>query len=391
MLQQQGAGVADDVEDTAPRLQARVIDRMVRRIVQGDLVELGDFHQIAQRQHALDVDDVGLFVEAELGGEHAAVLWVHAGYHFEPHDRREAAVAQLGLDHGQQIVGVFLVALGVGVARDAEQPAGLERHAGEEQVEVVRHDVFEAHEALAVADAHEARNTGADWHLDATHQRLGVLGMMAGDEQIERQIGDEGEGMRRIERQRRHEREDVLEIAVAQRALFAGVELLVLQELDAVLAQRFGQLERELALLALELAHHGVALGDLFLRRAAVDRPFLHAGGDLLLETADPLHEEFVEIRGRNRQEFHAFQKRIERILRLLQDARVEGQPGELAVQVELGGVEVFDQRRWRCDLGFPMRLAGLGGVAAQRRSAPGNGGFRDRRIGHGTPFCSMT
>ena len=40
---------------------------------------------------------------------------------FEPHDRREAAVAQLGLDQRQQVVGFFLVALGVGVAGDAEK------------------------------------------------------------------------------------------------------------------------------------------------------------------------------------------------------------------------------------------------------------------------------
>ena len=85
---------------------------------------------------------------------------VHPAADLEAHDRREAAVAQLRLDHRQQIVGLFLVALGVGVARDAEQLAGLDLHAGKEQVEVVRHDVFERHEAARLADAHEARDAG---------------------------------------------------------------------------------------------------------------------------------------------------------------------------------------------------------------------------------------
>ena len=118
-----------------------------------------ELHQVAQAEHARRPRTTSaLLVEAELGGEHAAVERRHARADLEADDRREAAVAQLRLDHRQQIVGLLLVALGVGVARDAEQLAGVDLHAGEQQVEVVRHDVLERHEACAVADAQEARD-----------------------------------------------------------------------------------------------------------------------------------------------------------------------------------------------------------------------------------------
>ena len=67
---------------------------------------------------------------------------------FQPHDRREAAIAQLGFDQRQQIVGLFLVALGIGVARDAEELAAVDSDLGKEQVEVVRDHVFERDEAF---------------------------------------------------------------------------------------------------------------------------------------------------------------------------------------------------------------------------------------------------
>ena len=70
----------------------------------------------------------------------------------EPDDRRELALAQLDLDHRQQVVGLLLVALGDRVAGHPEELAGIDLHAREQTVEVVRHHLLQAHEAGAGAD-----------------------------------------------------------------------------------------------------------------------------------------------------------------------------------------------------------------------------------------------
>ena len=65
-------------------------------------------------------------------------------------------------------------------------------------------------------------------------------------------------------------------------------------------------------------------------------RPSGLFGGDALAhlagEAGDADHEELVEIGGRDRQEAHALEQRMVRVLRFLEDAAVELQPGELAV-----------------------------------------------------------
>ena len=100
MGEQDRAGVAQDMEDAALRfgLQARLIDRMMRRIVQRRNVERRKFHQVANLEHAVGFEDVGVLVEAEFGREHPAMRRVHPAQYFEAHDRGEAAVAQFGLD-----------------------------------------------------------------------------------------------------------------------------------------------------------------------------------------------------------------------------------------------------------------------------------------------------
>ena len=77
----------------------------------------------------------------------------------------------------------------------------------------------------------------------------------------------------------------------------------------------------QLALLLLDLAHHGVTFRDLLLRRAPVNRQFMHAGDDLLLEAADALHEEFVEVGRGDREKLEPFEQRISFVFRLCERA----------------------------------------------------------------------
>ena len=97
MHQQDRAGLANHMENVARRRQARVVGRMVRRIVQRGNVDRRQLHQIAQRQHpVVDLEHVVVLVKAKFRREHPAMHGFHAAHGFHPHDRREAAIAQLG-------------------------------------------------------------------------------------------------------------------------------------------------------------------------------------------------------------------------------------------------------------------------------------------------------
>ena len=56
------------------------------------------------------------------------------------------------------------------------------------------------------------------------------------------------------------------------------------------------------------------------------------AGIDHALQAGDAHHVEFVEVRRRDRQKAQALQQRMAQVLRLLQNAAVEGEPGQFAV-----------------------------------------------------------
>jgi hypothetical protein len=134
----------------------------------------------------------------------------------------------------------------------------------------------------------------------------------------------------------------------AQSLLLRRGQVLPRAQRDVVLTQDIEQLEIGGPDVARERAHERHAFVDLLLRRAAVDGQVLDPGADLLLQAADPLHEEFVEVGVDDRQELDALEQRRARVLRLVQNTAVEGKPGELAVQVKLGGAQV-DRRRGGC------------------------------------------
>ena len=94
--------------------------RRVRLVAQLGDVERGDLHQVALAEHALGLEHVGLLVEPELGREPAAQGRLHRPVDLQPDHRSELALAQLDLDHLEQVLGLFLVALGDRVAGDPE-------------------------------------------------------------------------------------------------------------------------------------------------------------------------------------------------------------------------------------------------------------------------------
>jgi hypothetical protein len=112
-------------------------------------------------------------------------------------------------------------------------------------------------------------------------------------------------------------------------------------EADVVRLEFAHQVGKDALLFILHRGEHFAALRDLLARRAAVDGGGVDAGGDLLLEPADAFHEEFIQVVADDGQELDPLQQRRAWVVRLVQDALVEREPGQLAVQVQAGVVEV--------------------------------------------------
>ncbi len=80
--------------------------------------------------------------------------------------------------------------------------------------------------------------------------------------------------------------------------------------------------------------------------RLAVGRADDDVLAHLALEAGDAHHEEFVEVGRRDRQETNALQQRMLGVQRFLENAAIELQPGEFAVDEALGTGEQLFQRR---------------------------------------------
>src|SRR5208282_1674372 len=187
------------------------------------------------------------------------------------------------------------------------------------------------------------------------------------DQQVERQIRDERERMRRIHRLRRHQRENVLVVIVANRLALVGREAGIQTHANAVVLELAENLRTKLALSLLELAHHQVTLRDLLLRRAPVNGQLLHPCDDLLLQAADALHEKLVEVGRGNREKLEPLEQRISFVFRFMQNASIEREPGELAIEEQVGRGQVLVDSRW-------LRLV-------DRRDRAVNNSSRYRRI----------
>ena len=149
MLQEDGAGVADRVEDAALVDEGTVVDGVVGRIAQRRELERRNLEQVPHGEHGLRLEDVLVRVQAQLGREPAPAVGIHAALDLHPDDGRETALAHLGLDHREQIVGDVRLAGEVRVAGDVEGLAGLDVHAREEEVEVARDHLLQRDEPVA--------------------------------------------------------------------------------------------------------------------------------------------------------------------------------------------------------------------------------------------------
>ena len=126
--------------------------------------------------------------------------------------------------------------------------------------------------------------------------------------QAEPAIGEEREWMRRVDGERRQDREDLTDECALQPFAVGLVELIGIDHRDADLTQFQAQRLPAGLLIIHQLADHGVDLGELLRRRQPVGARRLDAHADLRLQPGDADHVELVQIAGRNRQEPDPFQ-----------------------------------------------------------------------------------
>jgi hypothetical protein len=135
---------------------------------------------------------------------------------------------RLSVHAAQEVAGLVLADLDVGVARDAERRRAEDLHSRKEPVEVRLDELLEEHELLRLAGAARHRHEAGERrrHLDARERGALLLLVAELDRERQRQVRDERERMRRVERERREDGEhDALEV---------GRELLAALRLDVV-------------------------------------------------------------------------------------------------------------------------------------------------------------
>ena len=122
-------------------------------------------------------------------------------------------------------MGLFLLNLEVGIAGDPEGVMGDDLHAGEQRVEMGGDHLLERHEPLTVRHHHEPRQDRRD--LDPGEPGHPGPRVAHEDSQVEREVRNVGEGVSRVDRQRRHHGEDPLAELLVQVFPIVVVEAVV--------------------------------------------------------------------------------------------------------------------------------------------------------------------
>ena len=168
----------------ADAAQTRLRGRRPWLFLQVGTVELPQSAQAAEIEQALALIHISR-LQLQLSGEQIQHLGRHPGLDLEPdHPRVTAAAAQLGLDGGEQILGIAVDVVEVAVAGDAERVMCDDVHAGEERLQMKRDHVLERHVPRVLAERNEPRQDGRN--LDAREMLLPPLRVSHGDREVER-------------------------------------------------------------------------------------------------------------------------------------------------------------------------------------------------------------
>ncbi len=200
-----------------------------------------------------------------------------------PHHLAEAPVAQLGLDGGEQVVGI-VGDLEVGVTRNAEAAGADHLHAREEELGVRRDDLLDPDVGLLLAvDGHEAADHLAR-HLDARDHALAALRIAHEGGEAQREAGDVRERPPDTDGERREHGQHLTPEAILHAAPRGRVQGIERHHADAVLGEARQQHVAQLMVGARGLREHLLAHAvDHLVGRATVGTALAHAGIHLIM------------------------------------------------------------------------------------------------------------
>ena len=89
----------------------------------------------------------------------------------------------------------------------------------------MRHHIFKRDVVMAFTEAQKPGYARPDRYLDPIHDRLRFVAVTQRHQQVQREVGDEGERMRRVHRQGRHQWKDVPEEDTARHLLLRVVQI----------------------------------------------------------------------------------------------------------------------------------------------------------------------
>ena len=299
---------------------------------------------------------------------------------------------ELGLERLDEVLGLVLLDHHVLIAREAERVVVEDLHAREEVFEVIRDDVFEGDVPRPVAVARDLDEPGEHRRdLEPGEVLTPRAGVADADREVERQPRDVREGVRRVDRERHQDGEDLgLEVLVGVRLLLVG-QGLPGEDVDAGLGERgLNVVHPRRSVADLEAVGLGGDVGEDLLRRPADVRRDGQAGDDPALEPGDADHEELVQVAREDGEEVRPLEHGQIPVFRQLQHPLVEGEPADLAVQIPVVG-ELRDERLREVEVviirvaepgvehlvfDHPIIIAGTGdervnSAAAARRTVP--------------------
>ena len=266
----------------------------------------------------------------EMLAEEPSQIGRHTGIDREMDDMAAPSPLQRGLEQADEVLRL-LFDLDLAVAQHAEHALRNHDEAGEQPIEKQRDHLLDRQEPDAAAgQPDKAIDRGRD--QDQRLQPLAVTHPVELQRQTEPAIGDKRKRVRRIERQRRQNRKQILHETLFEPGAVARFEISRFDDCDPGLGklgaqrhpghllrfhQRTGTLPDRIQLL-----HRG----------QPVLAQRLDAGEALALEAGNAHHVELIEIARRDRQKAQPLQQGMAHILGLRQNALVERQPGQLAV-----------------------------------------------------------
>src|SRR5205823_7912203 len=271
--------------------------------------------QVTEAEEAPRLEDVSLrqcrtlwyVLRSQLLQQQRLKVRGHAVLDLEPNDFPEPSLEDLLLDRRQEIFRLLDGELEIRIPRYAERVPSQHLHSGKECAEIRADDFLEWNEVhRASGNRYPPRKTFR--HLHAGEVILASLRVADLDGKRERQVRDVGEGMPRVDGERRQHREHLRLEVLVDRAPLSRRQVGNADEANAVRGKLLEQLLKATSLDRELFAHHAIDRVELLLRCQTIDRRKLDVRRDLSTQPRDAHHVELVEIGAEDREELQALE-----------------------------------------------------------------------------------